>query len=101
MQTEYSIVLKEKPLDEGLTKAEIIDLFDMLSGVEAIPIEIQGENSAAMGFINLTDAEFFNFDYARIVNKVTKILNDMNLENPDGEYEVENNCGYSTMYLSR
>lgn len=101
MNKEYNIALLEKPLDEGLSKSEVMDLFDMLSGAHAIPIEIQGENSAAMGFINLTDAEFMDYKYDELERVVKEILNDMNKENPDCEYEVNNNCGYSTMYLSR
>ncbi len=98
---EYNIALLEKPLDEGLTKAEVIDLFDMLSGTSAIPIEIQAENSVAMGFINLTDAEFLNYDYTGLTNKVRAILNDMDLENEGCSYEIENGHGHSTIYLSR
>lgn len=101
LNKEYNIALLEKPLDEGLSKSEVMDLFDMLSGANAIPIEIQGENSAAMGFINLTDAEFMNYDYTKLENFVKSVLNDMNNENDNCEYEVENNCGYSTLYLSR
>ena len=101
MKTEYNIVLKEKPLDEGLNKSEVMDLYDLLSGTDAIPIEIQGECATAMGFINLTDAEFMNYDYTELENVVKSVLNDMNNENPDCEYEVEHEHGISTIYLSR
>ena len=101
MKTEFNIVLKEKPHDEGLTKAEVMDLYDMLSGVEAIPIEIQGEYSTAMGFINLTDAEFMNYDYSNLESYIQEILNDMEKENEDCEYQIDTNCGYSTIYMSR
>jgi hypothetical protein len=101
LNKEYNIALLEKPLDEGLSKSEVMNLFDMLSGVNAIPIEIQGEHSTAMGFINLTDAEFMNYDYTKLEDFVKSVLNDMNNENDNCEYEVENNCGYSTLYLSR
>jgi len=63
MKKEFGVALKQKPLDEGLTKYEINSLFNMLKGVDAIPIEIQGENASAMGFINLADAEFLNYEY--------------------------------------
>lgn len=101
MNKEYNIVLKEKPLDEGLNKSEMMSLYDLLSGVNAIPIEIQGEHSAAMGLINLTDAEFMNYDYSELEKVVKEVLNDMNQEKDSCVYDVKNNCGYSTLYLSR
>ena len=101
MNAEYNIVLKEKPLDEGLTKEEVMDMFDLLSGAEAIPIEIQGESSSAMGFINLTDAEYMNYDYTALEDYISGILNDMEKEDEDCEYEIANNHGVSTIYLSR
>ena len=54
-----------------------------------------------MGFINLTDAEFMNYKYDELESAVKEILNDVNKENSNCEYEVNNNCGYSTMYLGR
>ena len=101
MKAEYGIALLEKPLDEGLTKAEIINLFNALSGVHAIPLEIQGENSVAMGFINLTDAEYMNYDYTKLKSVVRSVLNDMDNENSACEYAVENGHGESTIYLAR
>ncbi len=101
MRTEYNIVLKEKPFDEGLTKEEVVDLFDMLSGPEAIPVEIQGESSSAMGIINLTDAEYMSYDYTALEELVKSILNDMDCESETCKYEVPNAYGVSTMYLSR
>lgn len=38
--TKYDIVLREKPGNEGLTRNDVIDLFDILSDTEAYPIEI-------------------------------------------------------------
>ena len=99
--SEYNIVLKEKPLDEGLSQEEVIDLMDLLSGRDMIPIEIQANNSSAMGFINLTDAEFMNYDYSGLIQEVRRILNDMENEREDCTYYVKNNCGESSMYLSR
>ena len=99
---KFGVVLKEKPLDEGLTRSEVMDLFDMLSGVEAIPIEIQGDvNSTAMGFINLTDADWMDYDYSKLEDVVKNILNDMNNEKDPPIYECPNNNGVTTIWLSR
>ena len=98
---QYDIVLKEKQLDEGLDKSEIIALYDMVSGIDVIPLEITGKYSTAMGFINLTDAEFHSYDYTVIEQKVKDILDDMKKENPTCEYEIPNPYGISTIYLSR
>lgn len=48
----YDIVLIEKPGELGLTKAEVMDMYDSLNGDEAYPIEIYncGGGSSAMGF---------------------------------------------------
>lgn len=86
---EYSIALKEKPLDEGLSRAEVTGLFDHLNGVHAIPIEVQGEFSTAMGFINVTDAELIDFSYGEgtdIYEFIKGILDDTGKETPTGEY---------------
>ena len=101
MKSEYNIALKEKQLDEGLNREELNDLYDLVSGVDVIPIEIQGESSTAMGFINLTDAEYMDYDYTKLEEVVRSVLNDMDKENSDYEYEVENRHGVSTIYLSR
>lgn len=101
MQKEYNIVLKEKPLDAGLTRSELCDLFDMLTGIEAIPIEIQGEFSTAIGFINLYDAELENYDYSALENLIRGILNDMERESKTCEYPWNTEHGSHTIWLSR
>ena len=92
MKKEFGVALKQKPLDEGLTKSEINDLFDMLKGVNAIPVEIQGENASAMGFINLTDAEFLDYKYdndSELGSFIKNILDDVNNENDNNEYKMD------------
>ena len=101
MKTEYNIVLKEKMLDEGLNREELNDLYDLVSGVDVIPIEIQGEFSTAMGFINLTDADYMNYNYTKLKEFIRTILNDIDKENDSCEYEIENKYGISTIFLSR
>ena len=85
----YGVALRETPHDRGLTQTDAADLISMLHGLEGIPIEIQAENSTAMGFINMTDAEFMNYDYKLLTEFVQEILNDMNKETPDCSYEME------------
>lgn len=89
----YDIVLIEKPGESGLTKAEVMDMYDSLNGDEAYPIEIyncSGESSA-MGFISTAAAEAINYDYeaSGYPKFVGKILGDMTLESPLGIYEFK------------
>lgn len=89
----YDIVLIEKPGELGLTKAEVMDMYDSLNGDEAYPIEIYncGGGSSAMGFISAIAAETIDYDYeASGLNKfIGEILGDVTLENPLGVYEFE------------
>lgn len=100
-QPEYGAAFIEKPLDEGLSVEEISNIYEKLSGTSAVPVEIQGDHSSAMGFINLTDAEYMNYDYTALEETVRNILNDMDKENKDNTYECPNNHGVTTIWLSR
>lgn len=85
----YGIMLREKELDGALTREEVTELFDGLNGLSAIPVEFQGEFGAAMGFINLTDAELIDYEYGpdtELYNFIKSILDDMEEETPTGEY---------------
>ena len=61
----FEIALIEKPGCDGLTKADIMDLYDLLSQSEAFPVEIGdiNGNSAAMGFITPQAAEELQYEY--------------------------------------
>ena len=85
--TEFGAAFIQKPLDEGLKKGEVSDLFDMLKGISAIPIEVQAENSVAMGFVNRTDAELMNYDLEPLEAFVRGIISDIKKENETGQYE--------------
>lgn len=92
MKKEFGVALKQKPLDEGLTKSEINYLFDKLKGIDAIPVEIQGENASAMGFIDPTDAEFLDYKYdndSELGFFIKNILDDVNNESNNNEYEMD------------
>jgi len=86
MKLEFGATFIRKPLGEGLTKEEITDLFDMLSGIHAIPMEVQSEGSVAMGFVNLTDAELMDYDLQPLAAFVREIIEDTSKET-EGEYE--------------
>lgn len=89
----YDIVLIEKPGESGLTKAEVMDIYDSLNGDEAYPIEIYNRSgeSSAMGFISTTAAETIDYDYeaSGLNTFVGEILGDMALESPLGAYEFK------------
>ena len=86
-------MLIEKPGVSGLTKAEVMDMYDSLNGEEAYPIEIYNCNgeSSAMGFITATAADTIDYDYeASGLNAfIGGILGDMDLENPLGNYRFK------------
>lgn len=86
--THFDIALTQKPLDSGMTKEDVIDLYDMLNEDEAFVIEIQDENSAAMGFITCKAAEKLNYDYetSGLNAFIKNILSDSNNESDDNIY---------------
>lgn len=89
---EFGLALIEKEGNDGLTKSEAMDLFDMLNNVEAYPIEIfaQEHERTAMGFISASAAVFLNYEYyenSELHDFVAAILDDMNLESEGGIYE--------------
>ena len=87
----YEIALIEKPGNEGLTRNEMLDLFDMLSRPEAYPIEIGdiNGNSTAIGFITPQAAEELQQEYGQdseLGRFISSILNDIDKESEDGTY---------------
>lgn len=99
--TTYGVALFERPLDDGITAGESMELFNKLHGIKAIPIEIQNENSTAMGWINLADAEILNYDYTGLTEFIQTILGDMKNENPDGVYVYDNGTNEIDIFLAR
>lgn len=90
----YDIVLKEKRLINGLSKTEVIALFDKLDAHEAYPIEIYAktQESSAMGFISQKGAEKIDYDYKEsgLQDFIAAILDDMRKESENCEYEFRN-----------
>lgn len=89
--TQFDIALLEKPGTDGLTAANVRDLFSMLTDTEAYPIEIENAtgNSYAMGFIAVSAADKLNYSYDLITEDIQKILRDMDNENPLGIYRMQ------------
>lgn len=79
----YDIVLVEKPLDEGLSKQEIIMITERLGGEMFIPFEVWGDFSTATGFCNQDVAEKAGYDLSAEEEYVMRILNDMTLEDEE------------------
>ena len=98
---QYAFALIEKPHDEGLTRSEVCDLYDMLSGVEVIPVDIQAEHSAAMGFLSAEDAEALDYDLKEAESYIRSILEDMEKENNNCEYKLVCGKGEFWIWLSR
>ena len=90
----FDIAFIEKPGNAGLTRSEVIDLYDSVSG-EVYPLEIyakDGQNSTAMGFIAASAAE--KLDYltdpdSELADFIGEILSDMGKETEDGVYEFK------------
>lgn len=99
MQTKFDIVLLEKPDDEGLTRTNCMDMFDMLKEEEAYPIEINHPNmtSSAIGFIGKNADEQLNYSHEQLEKFVQNIINDINNENENCCYKFNN----LDVYLSR
>ena len=98
---QYAFALIEKPHDEGLTRSEVCDLYDMLSGIEVIPVDIQAECSAAMGFVSVEAAEILDYDLREAGSYIRSILEDMEKENVGCEYKFACEKGEFWIWLSR
>lgn len=95
----FDIALIEKEVERGLSRTEIIDLTDFFEYQEMLPIEIEGDNSSAMGFISRNYAEKIDYDYEKsgLNQFIANILNDKSLESNDCTYNFVG--GY--IYLTR
>ena len=89
----YGIALREKECVDGLTRNDIIDLFDMLDNVEAFPIELlaREHECGAMGFITPEAADLLDYDYesSGLRDFIADILDDMNNETEGCRYEFK------------
>lgn len=90
----FEVVLLEKPGCLGLTRSEVVDLYDMLSESEGFPVEIGdiNGNSSAMGFITPRAAKVLDYEYgqdSKLGEFISSILDDINKESKDGIYNFE------------
>ena len=88
MKTAFDIVLVERYGENGLTKADTMDLYDLLKGEEAYPIEIENSrgDSSVMGFLSVEAAKELEYEEAGLRDYVRKILSGEIAEDPDGNY---------------
>lgn len=94
LKGNINVALIQKSLDNGLTKAENTALGHMIEDEEIIPIEIQGENASAMGFIGLDMAEKLSYNYEKLTAFIREILNDVTKEHSTGLYRFADNEDY-------
>lgn len=87
---KYDAALIEKPHDEGITLQDMQEMYSLISGnetePEVIPLDIEGEHAAAMGFIAMEAANALDYDLRPLKEQVRSILDDMELETPDRRY---------------
>ena len=48
----YGLVLREKYGTDGITKTDVMDMFDMLDGTEAYPIELSAYAQESSAIFN-------------------------------------------------
>ena len=91
MNNKYDLALIQKEGDRGLTKEEVIRLFDLLSEEEGFPIEIlpSVQECSAMGFISTSAAEKLNYYYGNLNEYICSILEDIQNETENGVYLFE------------
>lgn len=85
----YDIVLIEKPLTDGLSREEILELSTRIKEDSIYPIEIQGKTceSIAMGFITEKASCSLDYNYEDgLTEYIGSILCDVTKETPNGEY---------------
>ena len=87
----YDVFLIEKPLDEALTKEEIMDAMDSMNTTSYIPLEIEAiyHESSALGFLSSEAMDKLDGDTSSLKKFISSILDDMNLETDVGEYSFE------------
>lgn len=91
IHTEYGIVLKEREFTSGLTRNDIMFLFNKIGDTEAYPIEMEARvhECSVMGFISREAAEVFDYDYENsgLHDFISLILDDMDNDSENCEYE--------------
>lgn len=99
----YDVVLAEKETGKGLKKPELDAMYKLLDGDEAIPIEVGGYYTSAMGLISMKTAEHLGYDYDRLIGLVQDLLSpkDEALEKSRNVYTLAHGYGESKILLYR
>lgn len=102
---QLSAVILECPTDEGYTSSDVQNMLSMIgedSEAEVLPIRLETDNSEAFGFIRMEDADTaldFKIEQdSEFGKEICAILNDKNLETPDGLYDI---CGLKVRILQK
>lgn len=102
---KYGVVLKEKCGAEGLTREEMSELLDILEGEQMFPLDLEAREHecAAEGFINPYCAGILDYDYesSGFHDFIAGILDDMDNESENNEYEYWYNGCKIPIYLGR
>lgn len=89
----YGIALREVEGERGLTRSDVLDLFDMLGGEEVFPLELEAREHecSAMGFISAEAAYALDYDYeySGLHDFIAGVLDDMRNESEDCTYEFK------------
>lgn len=97
---KYDLVLAEHQMDDGLTPGEVAAMAGRMAGPFE-PIQFEGNNSIAMGFITLAALEAVSnkwpvsddsaptFYGDALESYISSILDDMDTERPSGRYKFE------------
>lgn len=87
---KYDVVLLEKSVHEagGLSKREVMKLYDLLKSETGFPLELEnlGSESTAIGFITPEAGDKLNWCYDSLNKFIGNILADMELEKDDHIY---------------
>lgn len=94
MERNYGIALREKEGNEGLDRADVYGLYEMLEGSRVYTVEISAREheSYAIGFITEEAAEMLGFEYgedSRLGEFIAGILDDMDKERDDCTYVLD------------
>lgn len=88
---KFDIVLLEKSVHEcgGLSKKEVMKLYDLLKSETGFPLELEnlGSESTAIGFITMKAGDKLDWRYESLNKFVGRILSDMSLEHDDHIYK--------------
>lgn len=87
---KFDIVLLEKSVHEcgGLSKKEVMKLYDLLKSETGFPLELEnlGSESTAIGFITPEAGDKLDWSYESLNKFVGRILSDTSLEHEDHIY---------------